>query len=338
MSVQQEHLTMKQTPVSEHAEAQVEKPPKLEYSVKEADESLEAYISAISGAIIGVLATLLVLYILNGGTLRFINPAKLSAIEASLARVDENVGAVNQNVETVAARLAAMEGEAGVIGQLQTSLTDLDTALSEQGSRLDGLDESVATLDVTRKNFDTFTAALASALSEMGTTAAPAAEPVNAVETASVAEAPVAEAPVAEVAASEAEAPAADAAAAEVAAPAETEAIAASVTSAVAVHTELAADTVQVMLFVDANADGMMDEGEAALVGATVALTPAEGEAVTVDSADTGALFEGLAAGEYTVSLESVPGYAVDGENSASVTVDIDAEAGQVVYFALSAE
>ncbi len=326
MSVQQEHLTMKQAPVSDHAETHVEKPPKLEYSVKEADESLEAYISAISGAIIGVLATLLVLYILNGGTLRFTNPAKLSAIEASLTRVDENVGAVNQNVETVAARLAAMEGEAGVIGQLQTSLTDLDTALnaamSEQGTRLDGLDESVAALDVTRKNFDTFTAALASALSEMGTIAAPAAEPVNAVEAA-----PVAEAPAVDAAAAEA-----------VAVPAETEAIAASVTSAVAVHTDLAADAVQVMLFVDANGDGAMDEGEAALIGATVALTPAEGDPVTVDSADTGALFEGLAAGEYTVSLESVPGYAVDGENSASVTVDIDAEAGQVVYFALAAE
>ncbi len=336
MSVQQEHLTMKQAPVSDHAETHVEKPPKLEYSVKEADESLEAYISAISGAIIGVLATLLVLYILNGGTLRFTNPAKLSAIEASLTRVDENVGAVNQNVETVAARLAAMEGEAGVIGQLQTSLTDLDTALnaamSEQGTRLDGLDESVAALDVTRKNFDTFTAALASALSEMGTIAAPAAEPVNAVEAAPVAGAPVAEAAAVEAAAVEA------AAVEAVAAPAESDAIAASITSAVAVHTDLAADAVQVMLFVDANGDGAMDEGEAALIGATVALTPAEGDPVTVDSADTGALFEGLAAGEYTVSLESVPGYAVDGENSASVTVDIDAEAGQVVYFALAAE
>ena len=320
MSVQQEHLTMKPTPLSDHPEAHVEKPPKLEYSVKEADESLEAYISAISGAIIGVLATLLVLYILNGGTLRFTNPAKLSAIEASLTRVDENVGAVNQNVETVAARLAAMEGEAGVIGQLQTSLTDLDTALnaamSEQGTRLDGLDESVAALDVTRKNFDTFTTALASALSEIGTTAEPAAaEPVNAVETAPAAVEPAA-----------------------VEAPAETALIAGLITSAVAVHTDLAADAVQVMLFVDANGDGAMDEGEVALVGATVVLTPAEGEAVSVDSADTGALFEGLAGGEYTVTLESVPGYAVDGESSASVTVDIDAEAGQMVYFALAAE
>ncbi|RLT37179.1 MAG: hypothetical protein DWI57_13985 [Chloroflexi bacterium] len=319
MSVQQEHLTMKQSPVADQTEAHVEKPPKLEFSIKGADESLEAYISAISGAIIGVLATLLVLYILNGGTLRFTNPAKLTALEASLARVDENVGAVNQNVETVAARLAAMEGEAGVIGQLQTSLTDLDAALNaamtEQGERLNGLDESVAALDVTRKNFDTFTAALASALSEMGT--AGAAEPVNAVE-APVVEAPVVEAPVE--------------------AAAETAAIAALVTPSVVVHTDLAADAVQVMLFVDANGDGAMDEGEVALVGATVVLTPAEGEAVAVDSADTGVLFEGLAAGEYTVSLESVPGYAVDGENSASVIVDIDAQAGQVVYFALAAE
>ncbi|MFZ1756780.1 MAG: SdrD B-like domain-containing protein, partial [Caldilineaceae bacterium] len=310
MSVQQEHLTMKQAPGADHVETQVEKPPKLEYSVKEADESLEAYISAISGAIIGVLATLLVLYILNGGTLRFTNPAKLSAIEASLTRVDENVGAVNQNVGIVAERLAALEGEAGVITQLQTSLTDLDSVLTAQSGRLEGLDESVAALNVTRKNFDTFTAALASALSEMGSNAAPAAESANAVE------APVAEA-----------APAAQT-------PAETAVTTALVTSAVAVDPDLAADAVQVMLFVDANGDGALDDGEAALVGATVTLTPAQGEAVNADSTDTGALFEGLSSGEYTLSVESVPGYTLDGETSAAVTVDIDAEAGQVVYFA----
>lgn len=320
MSVQQEHLTMKQGPLSDNAEAHVEQPPKLEYSVKEADESLEAYISAISGAIIGVLATLLVLYILNGGTLRFTNPAKLTALEASLARVDENVGAVNENVEIVAARLAAMEGEAGVIGQLQTSLTDLDTALNsaiaEQGGRMDALDESVAALEVTRKNFDTFTAALASALAEMGAAAAPeaAAEPVNAVE------APAVEAPAAPAAAEE------------------SSPIAATVTPAVAAHTDLAGDAVHVILFVDANGDGAMDAGEAALLGATVSLTPAEGEAVSVESAENGALFEALEAGEYTISLGDVPGYALGGETSASVTVEADAEAGQVVYFAVAAE
>jgi len=314
MSVQQEHLTMTQPPLSEHTEAHAEKPPKLEYSVKEADESLEAYISAISGAIIGVLATLLILYILNGGTLRFTNPAKLTAIEASLTRVDENVGAVNQNVETVAARLAAMEGEAGVIGQLQSSLTELDTALdaaiSEQGTRIDSLNESVAALDVTRKNFDTFTAALAAALSEINTTAAPAAD------------APATEAQIAPAAAT----------------PGEALPVAASVTSVVAAHTDLAADAVQVILFADANGNGAMDEGEAALVGATVTLTPAEGEAVSVDSTAAGALFEALTAGEYTVSLENVPGYALDGETGATVTVAGDAEAGQVVYFAVAAE
>ncbi|MBI3959281.1 MAG: hypothetical protein HY328_10775 [Chloroflexi bacterium] len=323
MSVQQEHLTMKQAPIADHTEAQVEKPPKLEYSVKEADESLEAYISAISGAIIGVLATLLVLYILNGGTLRFTNPARLAAIEASLTRVDENVGAVNQNVETVATRLAALEGEAGVISQLQTSLTDLDaslgsldTAMAAQGVRMDGLDESVAALDVTRKNFDTFTAALASALSEMGAVAAP-------LEAASGAEAPAVQAPAA---------PVTEAAASE------PKMIAAAVTSAVAVHTDLAADAVQVILFVDANGDGALDDGEAALVGATVTLTPAEGEAVSLDSAESGALFEALAVGEYTVSLQDVPGYTLGGETSATVTVEADAEAGQVVYFAVAAE
>ena len=323
MSVQQEHLTMKPATLSDHAEAQVEKPPKLEYSVKGADESLEAYISAISGAIIGVLATLLILYILNGGTLRFTNPAKLTAIEASLARVDENVGAVNQNVETVATRLAAMEGEAGVIGQLQTSLTDLDvalkTAMTEQGGRLDSLDESVAALDVTRKNFDTFTAALASALSEMGAVSAPATEPINAVE------APVADAAAVEV-------PAADAAAVE-AAP-----IAALVTVVVADQADLAADAAQVILFADANGNGTMDADEAALLGATVTLTPAAGDPVSMDSTETGALFAALTAGEYTVSLDELAGYALGGETSIPLSVAADAEAGQVVYFAIAAE
>ncbi len=312
MSVQQEHLTMKQSPLSDHAEAQVEKPPKLEYSVKEADESLEAYISAISGAIIGVLATLLVLYILNGGTLRFTNPARLTAIEASLTRVDENVGAVNQNVETVATRLAALEGEAGVISQLQSSLTDLDAALNSamvaQGGRMDSLDESVAALDVTRKNFDAFTAALAAALSEMNTTAAPAAAPVNAVE-----------------------APA-------VAAPATASPIAARVTPAVAAHTDLAADAVQVILFVDANGDGALDDSETALVGAAVTLTPAAGEAISLDSTESGALFAALAVGEYTVSVDEIPGYTLGGETSTTLSVEADAAAGQVVYFALAAE
>lgn len=323
MSVQQEHLTMKPATLSDHAEAQVEKPPKLEYSVKGADESLEAYISAISGAIIGVLATLLILYILNGGTLRFTNPAKLTAIEASLARVDENVGAVNQNVETVATRLAAMEGEAGVIGQLQTSLTDLDvalkTAMTEQGGRLDSLDESVAALDVTRKNFDTFTAALASALSEMGAVSAPATEPINAVE------APVADAAAVEV-------PAADAAAVE-AAP-----IAALVTVVVADQADLAADAAQVILFADANGNGTMDADEAALLGATVTLTPAAGDPVSMDSTETGALFAALTAGEYTVSLDELAGYALGGETSIPLSVAADAQAGQVVYFAIAAE
>ena len=114
--------------------------------------------------------------------------------------------------------------------------------------------------------------------------------------------------------------------------------IAATVTPAVAAHTDLAGDAVQVILFVDANGDGAMDADEAMLLGATVSLAPAEGEAVSVASAENGALFEALEAGEYTVSLGDVPGYALGGETSATVTVAADAEAGQVVYFAVAAE
>ncbi|RME58089.1 MAG: hypothetical protein D6790_12395 [Caldilineae bacterium] len=409
----------------EATESQAEHPPKLEFStVKEADESLEAYISAISGAVIGVLATLLILYILNGGTLRFTNSSQIEALEASLTRVDENVGAVNQNVDLVAQRLAALEGENGAISQMQASLanldaslSDLDATLADQGMHLEELDQAVATLDVTRQQFDTFTAALVKALADMGKipadeaapaepapesaapaeavaveepaaesaapaeavaveepaaeSAAPAeavaveepaaesAAPAEAVaveepaaESAAPAEAVAVEEPAAEAAPAEAaalEEPAAEAAPAEAApaeaAPAEetaaetpAESLGVTLAAAVVASGDVAADAVRAVLFVDGNGNGSLDEGETTLAGAAVTLSPAEGEALTLETDETGAaLFEGLAAGEYTVAVESVPELELAGENAIPVNVEAESATGYTVFFAVPA-
>lgn len=215
MSVKQEHLKMGHSGNSQDSENQADRPPKLEYAVS-GDDSLTAYWAAIGGAVLGALLTLLVLAIINGGTLRFMDENRLAALEASLTRVDENVGAVNHNVEVVTQRLDALETEAGAISQIkenlssvEASLTQVDESLQSQGAHLSELDDAVSVLEVTRQQFDVFTSALAQALTEMGVVPAPAeqapvvpAEPQS--EIAPSEEAPAQEAPMNAVPAEEA--------------------------------------------------------------------------------------------------------------------------------------
>ena len=94
MSVQNESLEMKNNERKPAA-------PELEYKAASQD-SLSMFFAAIGGAVLGMLATLLVLAVINGGTLNFTHPERLAVMEANLARVNENVGAVSQNVDAVA--------------------------------------------------------------------------------------------------------------------------------------------------------------------------------------------------------------------------------------------
>jgi chemotaxis protein histidine kinase CheA len=205
MSVKQEHLKIGHSGSSQDSENQTDRPPKLEYSVS-GDDSLTAYWAAIGGAVLGALLTLLVLAIINGGTLRFTDENRLAALEASLTRVDENVGAVNHNVEVVTQRLDALETEAGAISQIkenlnsvEASLAQVDESLQAQEAHLSELDDAVSVLDVTRQQFDVFTSALAQALTEMGVVPSPAVEaPAPTAPQSEIApseEAPVQEAP-----------------------------------------------------------------------------------------------------------------------------------------------
>lgn len=273
-----------------------QQPPELEFNMSESEESLTAYLSAIGGAVIGLLLTLLVLAIWNGGTLNFTNTSKVDALDATVTRVDENMAAVSTDLETLGERLAALEGEAGALAQLRDSLTTfdsslaaLDQSLSDQGIHITELDLAVAELQVTRRNFDTFTSALIQVLAEMETN------------------------------------------------PTGVDAVAAPVPMIVT-SADVAADTVLVYLFVDANANSVMDGNEIEVAGTTIALTGPEGESVVAETReDSGARFEELVSGEYTVSVEDALGYELVSASAVAVTINAEAEAGQIVYYAVMA-
>jgi outer membrane murein-binding lipoprotein Lpp len=171
MSVQHESLDIK---------AQDRKPeaPELEYKAASQD-SLSMFFAAIGGAVLGMLATLLILALINGGTLNFIHPERLAVIEQNLTRVNENVGAVSTNVDNVAQQVTAMRSDLdSARGDVQAAMTQLD----EHGTTFETIGTDVEDLKVTGQRFDTFVVALGEALNSMdrvgatnGVTAAPIA-------------------------------------------------------------------------------------------------------------------------------------------------------------------
>jgi hypothetical protein len=136
-----------------------EEPPELEYTTVRND-SLAMFGAAIGGAVLGMLLTLLVLAVINGGTLSFSGGERLLVLEASVARIDENVGAVNYNVEVVA------EQARNIQSQLATAENNLRAALASSDQDISELEEAVTALDLASNQFTTFLTALESALSE----------------------------------------------------------------------------------------------------------------------------------------------------------------------------
>ncbi|MFN3980364.1 MAG: hypothetical protein ACK4SA_08280 [Caldilinea sp.] len=153
MSVQNESLDLKNSERKAVA-------PELEYKAASQD-SLSMFFAAIGGAVLGMLATLLVLAIINGGTLNFTRPERLAVMEANLARVSENVGAVSQNVDVVASQLSEVRGElASARSQMDLTMTQLDS----QSEAIGSLQKAVNALAVTGDRFDAFVGALDQAL------------------------------------------------------------------------------------------------------------------------------------------------------------------------------
>ena len=114
MSVQQEHLNVANTlaksepsaTISDHVK--VDAPPKLEYNNPGRD-SLAMLGAAVGGALLGVFLTLLVLAIVNRGTIRFNTAGQIRAMQETIVAVDQNVGALSANLDTVVARLEGLQ-------------------------------------------------------------------------------------------------------------------------------------------------------------------------------------------------------------------------------------
>ena len=321
-------------------ELQTKQPPELEFSMPEVEESLTAYLSAIGGAIIGLLLTLLVLAIWNGGTLNFTNISKVNALEAGMTDVNANLASVTTNIDALGERLIVLEQESGAVAALQkslanldASLTDLDGALTDQGIQLTELDSAVNDLQLTRRNFDLFTAALTDALSQMeaGSSATQSESGASTRESRSASASQNDEKPVASAVSSASTRPPASQAAAQA------QSALPNPEPSVVVSQDVAPDALLVYLFLDVNADGLFDANENLIAGATVTLTSPDGRPVAAetDVGATGTRFEGLNAGNYTITAEDVQGYTLASQSSTSVTIDPDAEAGHIIYFAV---
>lgn len=288
MSVHQESLDMPK-PIERAEDA-----PELEYKAVSHD-SLSMFLAAIGGAILGMLLTLLILALINGGTLSFSGGERLTVFESKLQAVDSNVNAVSHNVDAVSQQALALQNQLGAVE------TALRSEISTQGANVANLSSAIGELDKTREQFNTFIGALGEAMAEMN---APAAAPAQAA-------APAVEPAVVE------------------AAPAETELPALAVENSA----DVAAGALAVVLFVDANANGTLDEGEAKVEGATVAVTDSEGKALTGEqNADLGLLFSDLAAGDYQVAVEDLAGHTLLSAAQADVTVAEGASEGQILY------
>lgn len=155
MSVHNEALEMKTKPMEKDA-------PELEYQAFTQD-SLSTYFAALGGAILGMLLTLLVLAVINGGTLSFSGGERLTNFEAKLSRVDENVGTVSENLGVVAVQAQ------NIATQLATVETDLRNEMNKQDGDIANLGTSIATLDQTKQQFDAFMKALSVVMTDMQT-------------------------------------------------------------------------------------------------------------------------------------------------------------------------
>lgn len=140
---------------SERAEAA----PEIEYKMVTHD-SLSMFLAAIGGAVLGMLLTLLVLALVNGGTLSF-SGQRMDRLEAFVTRINQNVDAVSNNIDTVSQQAAAVQQQLGAVE------TALRSELENQSADLATINDAVSTLEVTRQQFGLFMQALDSALGDM---------------------------------------------------------------------------------------------------------------------------------------------------------------------------
>lgn len=303
MSVQNESLEMKPVDMKPADPKPAERKPdapELEYKTASQD-SLSMFFAAIGGAVLGMLGTLLVLALINGGTLNFIHPERLAVIEANLTRVNDNVGAVSNNVDAVATQVSDIRSS------LTVAAAQVDTVRSQlatQGSDVETMKSAVDTLAVTGQRFDALVLALDQALTSVKAVGDPTAAAATAESTTAA-----------------------------------TTAKAASAVPAVAGPTTISAPEVKpgnvaVIFYLDENSDAQLGDAEANVVGIQLIVKDTAGKTVgTYTSTDGGALVEGLKPGAYTFAVEDTAGHNFGDVTEITVTVPEDAKEGQIVYF-----
>lgn len=269
--------------------ASAEEQSEYEFKISNQD-SLILFGVAVGGGVLGVLLTLLLLALINGGTLNFSQVERIAALEAAHEALSGNVEANTQNIDTVANRTTA-------------DISALLGTAEQQGGDIDTLTEAVDAMSSTSEDLDILVSALSGALDQI-------------------------EAPDSESA--DSEPAAADGAETAVAAAGEPV-----VESAVSVPV----GDVEVILFVDENGNGTMDPGESNQPGITVSLLNADESVVaTLESTDSGLVFENLEPGDYQLVLEDNGGYAALDGLDTSFSVPADAETGQILYEPLPVE
>jgi ABC-type transporter Mla subunit MlaD len=161
MSVQNESLELHKQP------DRGDELPRLEYRSVSHD-SLSMFLAAVGGAILGILLTLLILAIINGGTLNFTTNTRISAMEATISGVNENVGTLSNNLDQLSAEYATVRGQ---LLSAQASLMQLAEEQSgqraEMAEQLGTVNQAIISLDATRTRFDTFVDGLSQALQDL---------------------------------------------------------------------------------------------------------------------------------------------------------------------------
>lgn len=141
MSVHNESLEMGR-PVE-----RVQQAPTLEYNTVRND-SLTMFGAAIDGALLGMLLTLLVLAVVNGGTLSFSGGSRLDTLQANVDRINENVGALSYNLDVVSEQARTMQTQLATVGQdvegLSVAVENLNRSSTQFTTFLTALDQALA--------------------------------------------------------------------------------------------------------------------------------------------------------------------------------------------------
>jgi hypothetical protein len=176
MSLQNESLDLhKQNDrSSDRASDRKEDVPGLEYRAVSHD-SLSMFLAAIGGAILGVLLTLLILAIVNGGTLTYAQSGSVAALEQTVTRVDQNLGTLSGNVDLIAGEVTQIRsGLASAEESLRSAVANQGSAVANVATQMEQVNSALVTLEETRLRFDTFVTALSQALADVSLeTAAP---------------------------------------------------------------------------------------------------------------------------------------------------------------------